>query len=442
MAKNIIKPLMSAVLHSVCILSSSAPISAQEQGATPLPGDLDFLEVADCKLYTSITFEDGSPRSWSGDGMHAGVQVFSLTLRNGKDVPRDFTSPENPTFFFTILDPEGKEVGSTVKDISNDFRKLKYVSKFQANYSSSLVVNRGGQYKVKAGLTPELFSYENDMILNEEAGAQVSDYISRADTILCPKVKISSGYPYDATAVARQHSLQWTVSRVNEPDVLIADNTIPFELTSETPLLAAVNELTLEVSDLEPGDYIFTLSSDYTPANRSFRARVNDYLRVEDSFDKMRYKADEDSEAVLKMEMNYGFPYIEKSSSTNKPTIYVTTDLQGESKTTEFSEEAWADAPMHYTADVVIPLQSVTQEIVDNYEGKVPLTVSVAFNNDLQYKAILEIPFEYKSSGIENVEADSSLSKNIRFYNLMGVEVDENYKGLVITSDGHKIIRR
>lgn len=156
----------------------------------------------------------------------------------------------------------------------------------------------------------------------------------------------------------------------------------------------------------------------------------------------MLYKAGEDSEAVLKMEMNYGFPYIEKSSSTNKPTIYVTTDLQGESKTTEFSDEAWADAPMHYTADVVIPLQSVTQEIVDNYEGKVPLTVSVAFNNDLQYKAILVIPFEYKSSGIENVEADSSRSKNIRFYNLMGVEVDENYKGLVITSDGHKIIRR
>lgn len=429
------------MILSVCVISSPVPLSAQEQGVTPLPGDLDFMEVTDCKLYTSTIFEDGSPSSWTGKEMHAGVQVFSLILRNGKDIPRDFTSPEKPTFFFTILDPEGNEVGSTAKDISSDFRKLKYTNKFKANYSSSLCVNRGGQYKVAAGLSPELFAYEKDMILNEEAGTQVSNYHSRADSILCPKVIITSGYPYDPMTVAGQHTLRWTASKRNEPEVLIADNTIPFELTSETPLLAAVAELTLEVPDLEPGDYIFTLSSDYTPANRSFKARVNDYLKVEASFDKTLYKAVEDKNAILKMDMNYGFPYIEVSSSTNKPTIYVTTDLQGESKTTEFSDNAWADAPIHYTADIVIPLQSVTQDIVEKYDGKIPLTVSVAFNNDLQYKAIIIIPFESNSSGIENVESDSSFSKNIRFFNLMGVKVDENYKGLIITSDGHKIIR-
>lgn len=441
MAKNIIKTIVSVTILSVCVLSSPVPLSAQAQDVTPLPGDLDFLEVADCKLYTSTIFEDGSPSYWTGKDMHTGIQVFSLIFRNGKEIPRDFTSPEKPTFVFSILDPEGNEVGSTTKDISSDFRKLKYTTKFTANYSSSLCVNRGGQYKVAAGISPELFSYEKDMILNEEAGAQVSDYISRADSILCPKVTITSGYPYDPMSVAGKHSLRWAASKQDEPEVMIADNTIPFELTSGTPLLAAVAELTLEVPDLEPGEYIFTLSSDYTPANRSFKARVNDYLRVEASFNKTLYKSVEDKNAILKMDMNYGFPYIKVSSSTNKPTIYVTTDLQGESTTTEFSNDAWADAPIHYTADVVIPLQSVTQEIVESYEGKVPLTVSVAFNNDLQYKAIMIIPFEYNSSGIENVTSDSSLSKDVRFFNLMGLEVDENYKGFVITSDGHKLIR-
>ena len=441
MIKNTLKAILSVMLTSISVLSSQA-VFAQEQDATPLPGDLDFLEVVNCKLYTSAILEDWNPVLWSGEDMHSGMQAFSLILRNGKDISRDFTAPENPTFFFTVLDPEGKEVASTMKDISNDFRKLKYVKNFQANYNSSVVVLHGGQYNVKAGLSPELFSYDKSIILNEEAGAQVSDYTSRADSMLCPKVAITSGYPYDPTAVAGQHSLRWTVSKQDEPEVLIADNTIPFELTSDTPLLAAVAELTLEVFDLEPDDYIFTLTSDYTPANRTFKARVNDYLRVEASFDKTIYNAGEDKDAILKMDMNYGFPYIETSNVTNKPTISVSTELLGQSKTTDFSDEAWANAPMQYTADVEIPLQSVTQEAVENYEGKVPVTVTVAFNNDLQYKAIMVIPFEYQSSGIENITTDSSLSKDVRFFNLMGVEVDERYKGLIITSEGHKIIIR
>lgn len=442
MAKNIINIMLSVTLTSVGVLSSVLSLSAREQLATPFPGELDFLEVVDCRLSTAAVFEDGSPVIWSCEEMRSGIQSFSLTLRNGKDIPENFTMPESPAFYFSILNPAGEETASTQKDISNDFRKLQLVTKFQSNYSASLTVNRGGQYTVKAGFSPNLFSYEKDMILNEEAGVQVLDKTFRADSVLSPKVKITSGYPYDPAAVVGQHSLRWTVIRQEEPDVLIADNTIPFVLVSDSPLLAAVADLTLSVSDVAPGDYIFTLSSDYTPANRTFKARVNDFLRVDASLDKMVYKAGGDKSATLKMNMNYGFPYINASSSTNKPTISVTTVLLDDSKTTEFSDEAWADAPMQYTADVEIPLQAVTQEIVENCEGEVPVTVSVAFNSALQYEAIIKIPFEYRSSGIENVMSEAPLSKNVRFFNLLGVEVDENYKGLIITSDGHKFIRR
>lgn len=442
MAKNIINIILSVTLASVGVLSSALSLSAGEQLATPFPGELDFLEVVDSRLFTSAVFEDGSPVIWSGEDLRSGIQSFSLTLRNGKDIPENFTMPESPTFYSSILNPVGEEIATTEKDISNDFRKLQYVSKFQSNYSASLTVNRGGQYTIKAGFSPNLFSYEKSIILNEEAGAQVLDKTFRADSVLSPKVAITSGYPYDPTAVAGQHSLRWTVITQEEPYVLIADNTIPFELSSDTPLLAAVADVTLSVSEVAPGDYIFTLSSDYAPANRTFKARVNDYLRVESSFDKMAYKTGEDKVVILKMDMNYGFPYIKANSSTNKPTISVTTLLLDDSKTTEFSDEAWADAPMQYTADVEIPLEAVTREIVEDYEGKVPVTVSVAFNSTLQYKATMFIPFEYQTSGIENVVAAPSLSGNVQFFNLLGVEVDENYKGLIITSDGHKFIRR
>lgn len=441
MFKNTIRTMLYATLSLIGVTSSTLPIFAQEQDVTPLPEDLDFLEVVNCKLYTSAIFEDGQPIFWSGEGLHSGMQVFSLTLRNGKEIPKDFTTPDNPAFYFSILDPEGKEVASSEKDISSDFRKLKFTSKFQANYNSSLNVTRGGEYKIKAGLSPSLFSYEKKVILNEEAGVQVSNYISRTDSILCPKVTITSGYPYNPEAIAGQHSLRWTVSRKDAPGILIADNTIPLELTSQSPLLAAVAEFTLSVPDLAPGDYIFSLSSDYTHACRTFKARVNDCLRVEASFDKTLYKVAEDKDAILKMDMDYGFPYIEASSSTNKPTVTVTTELLGDSKTTEFSDEAWANAPMNYTAEIVIPLQSVTKEIVAEYEGEVPVTVSVAFNNDLQYKAIMAIPFEYQSSGIGNIATDSLHPEKIRLYNIIGNEVDENYKGMIITSNGHKILR-
>lgn len=433
--------MLSVMLLSGGILLSPS-IQAQETTAVPLPGDLDFLEVSNCRLYTTVIFEDGSPVIWSGSEMHTGMQAFSLALSSCKDVPKNFTAPKEPKFFFTIEDPDGNVVASSEKDISSDFRKLAFVSHFKANYSASVVVNCGGQYKVKAGLSPELFSYDKDIVLNEAAGVQVTDRTSRADSTLSPKVTITSGYPYDPEAIAGEHSLKWTVYAEKEPNVAIYSDTEAFELTSTSPLLAAVSEMNLSIGGLEPGDYIVELSSDYTPANRTFKARVNDVLRVEPSFDQDVYKAGVDKEAILKMDMHYGFPYIEPSGAENKPTVTVTKELLNETKNTEFSDEAWADAPMQYTADVTIPLQAVTQDIVDQYEGEVPLTVSVAFNGALQYKAIMIIPFEYKTSGIESIMPDSPTARKVKVFNLSGVEVDENYKGMVITSNGRRIVRQ
>lgn len=428
---------MAAYLLALAALVPAPAVFAQAESGTALPGSLDFLEVSDVKAYTGHILVDGTPQTWTGEGLHAGIQVFGFVLHNGKEIPRDFEVPANPAAYCTISDMNGNVVGSTESDMTNTFNRIKFTKNFRVAPAFSLGVTRGGKYKLTGGLSPDLYTYEETIVLKDEPGAQVSGSVVKFDEGLNPIVTITSGYPYDPQAIAGEHSLRWTVASAADPSKVIADNTETFVLASETETLAAIAELILAVPDIEPGEYLFTLTSDYTPANRTFKAIVNDVLHPELSLDKPSYVFGTDREAVLSISMSYGYPYIALDAATQELTVTVNPIFLERSNPTYFSDPAWADTKMQLDKDIHIPFENVTLEALTENKGRLPLRVLISFNRETQYEDTLEVAFDYDSAGIGSVTA-SAPGTCVKYYNVSGVEVDENYRGLVIASDGSR----
>lgn len=430
---------LSALMAFIALPS----LFAKGEESVTLPGSLDFLAVKDVKVATTTVFEDENVIQWTGEGFHAGVQSCTFTLYNIKEIPSQFEVPENPTVYCIIKDAYGNEVYSSEKNIANEFNKMKLMKNYSSTSSISVAVPRGGEYQLTLSISPDLFSYEQDMVVKDEAGARVTNTKTKVNLDLCPIVTITSGYPYDPETVKGEKTLHWTVSPANDPTKIIADQTETFELDADKPKLAAVAELPLAVDDeLEPGEYIFTLTSDFAPACRTFKAYVYDVPDVEVSLNKTEYKVGEDTEATLKVTMSYGYPYISIDTNTEKNSVFMTTKLLEESKTTEYSDLAWADREVHCTADLTVSIAAVTDEVVNQYKGKVPLTLRISFNGESQYESTVIIPFAYDSAGIEGITVDNSVNAKIKYFNIFGVEVDDSYRGIVISSDGHKTIRK
>lgn len=408
--------------------------------ASPLPGSLDFLEATDGKVYTGHILVDGTPQTWSGEGMHAGIQVFSFILQNYKDIPKDFEIPDSPASFCTISDLNGNVVASRENDMTGTFNRIKFTTSFRVSPNFSLAVTRGGKYKLTGGISPELYTYSQEIVLNDEPGAHVTGTTVKVDDGLSPILTITSGYPYDPQSVAGTHSMHWTVTSASDPSKIVADKTESFELSSETETLAAIAELTLTVPDAEPGEYIFTLESDYTPANRTFKAVVNDALHPELSLDKSIYEFGVDQEAVLSVKMTYGYPYIALDTATEEHTVTVNPMLLDQSNPIHFSDPAWADSEMNFSKDIKISFADVTLDDLKENTGKLPLRVLISFNGAAQSDDTLEVPFEYDSTGIGSVSA--ATPGEVKYYNIFGTEVDASYRGIVITSTGTKLYRK
>ncbi len=430
-------------LSALMVFMTLPSLFAKGEESVTLPGNLDFLAVKNITVATTTIFEDESLIPWTGEGFHAGIQSCTFTLYNIKEIPSQFEVPENPTVFCIIKDAYGNEVYSSEKNIASEFNKMKLMKNYSSTSSISVAVPRGGEYQLILDISPDLFSYEEDLLIKDEAGARVTNTKTKVNLDLCPVVTITSGYPYDLETVKGEKTLHWTVSPANDPTKIVADQTETFELDAEKPKLAAVVELPLAVEEeLEPGEYIYTLTSDFAPACRTFKAYVYDVPDVEVSLNKTEYKAGEDTEATLKVVMKYGYPYIQVDAGTEKNSVFMTIKLLEESKTAEYSDPAWADSEVLCTAELTVSLDAITDEIVNQYKGEVPMTLLIAFNGESQYESTLIIPFASDSSGIEDISVDKSSNEKIKYFNIFGVEVDDSYRGIVISSVGHKSIRK
>lgn len=417
----------------------AAPLSAQNVEYTPLAEPYDFLAIKNVKLFTTyILDKTGQPVFWSGEELHTGLQTIQMPLIVCNEIPENVVAPENPSFIYEIRDMEGNVIAKTETDLSIVFKTLEFFS--GQLLSKGITVVRGGEYELSARISPELFSFEKQITLMDEPGIRMINVTSDVNTPLCPEVTLTSGYPYEPAEFTGEKHLHWQVTPIDSPTDLIIEKDEVFELKSDTPVLAAISTLYFPVEGLEPGEYLYTVTSDdFAPANNSFTAFVYDVLMPDINLDRSIYTAGKSNEANLKVEMNYSYPYVGVSSSYDKPTVTVCAQLLNDETSVSYSDEAWADSDMHCLAELKVPLEKVTTEVVDEYNGEIPLKITVKFNNATKFNTTVILPFEKDSSGIDGILTNDTVKENVR-YNLQGIRVPANTKGFVIIhySDGSR----
>lgn len=435
-----IKTIALCCLTGIASLLNPSGLMAQDEEYTPLAQPLDFIAVKDIRLMTSAVYEYGQIRDTISDDLHPGVETLSLTLYNYKEIQRDAAIPDSTSFSLTISDKAGNLVVADDMPLNNVFKKFKYSKNYSTMLGIGLTVLRGGEYTVSATISPDLFSYERDMILTDKPCMQItSPSFCNVDSIPMTELFFSSGYPYEPTEFAGEKTLHWSVASVSAPDVVISEGTESFELKSDIPTLSAIATLMFDPEVSEPGEYKITITSDFAPANHSYTLKVFDIVDPEISLDKSVYTVDESKEALLRVNFDYGYPYVGVDSEGGKPTIEVVADLLGDETTAEYTDDAWADSEVHCDAELHVPLDKITDSIVESYDGEIPLDLTIKFNGMDKFNATVHIPF-HGTSGVKAIEDNRHERHKVKRYNILGVEVDENYRGIVITSDGKKKI--
>lgn len=434
------KRIAESCLVALVALFNSQSLIAQDSEFTPLGQPLDFLAVKDEHLMTTATFSGGDIMGTDSSKLYAGIESFSINIFNYKEIDRNATIPSNLTFALEITDKAGNVVAQNDMQLESSLKKIRYVTKFSTTVILGTTIIRGGEYRLKASITPDMYVYERDIVLEDNPCMQImSDSECTVDAIPSTQLLLSSGYPYTPSDFAGEKSLHWSVAPVGAPEKVISEGTESFELKSDTPTLAAIAELQLFPPAFEPGEYLYTFTSDFAPANTTFKLKVFDKLLPEISLDKTVYTVGE-KEAIIKVDMDYGYPYVGENTDTGKPTIEVTADLLEEQTTAEYTDAVWADSDVHCEAELHVPLDKITSEIAASYAGQVPMDLSILFNGSEKFKMTLPLPFNV-GVGVQDVTVDGQEHDNVKYYNILGVEVDSTYRGLVITSDGRKIFR-
>lgn len=421
------------------IIVSAITGTAQESiDETPLSGSLDFLAVKDFSIKTDLAFQGDDLVEWTGEGYHAGILKCRFTLYNYKEILRNAQIPEVVESIFTIKNADGVVVGSSNTDLSSSLRLMKFSKKYNTICSGMFRIIRGGEYTLSAQITPGLYSTDHLIVVKDDERVKIDKTRAKVRNFLAPELTFTSGYPYDPAAFTGEKSLSWEVISARNPANVIDRGSETFTMTSNSLKMAAEAMVALPVEGLDPGKYIFSVSSDYTPACRTFEAHVDDILKADVTLDQSQYTFGKDSEAKVSIDMQYGYPYVSPGDN-DAPTIRVTTKFLDMERSKDFSDKDWENAPLNYVAEVAVPFDEITRDFLEDNNGEVPLTIIVSFNKEKQYETTVPVTFS-GFADIGNITPEAPV-KQIKLFNILGIEVDNSFHGIVITSDGRKLIK-
>ena len=435
-----IKNLITKGLLALAALLSAENAAAQQDDYTPLPAPYEFLGVKDFSFSTQMVLGDEGYEYWNG-GLHTGLQLVQLTVFNHSEINKNAPQLENPRLICDFFDANGRLTNHVTTSMVSSFNKFKFSKRISTMTTSNFTMLRGGEYDMKVEIAPGLYARQEKIVLADEPCMHQLTPDCVVDSIVSPKLYISSGYPYNYADFAGQKNLHWTVALDNAPENVLMEGDATFELKSDLPTLAAVDSVVLNSTIADPGKYRYTVTSGFAPANAVYTFKILDVLHPEVTLDKTVYTAGESKEAIVTVNMSYGYPYVGKVEPPAKPTVQVCAEFMGQETSVEYSDEAWADSDMHCTAQLKIALDKVTDAVVKEYEGKVPLNLTIRFNGSDRMESSEIIPFGAPAS-VETIIGDADGDKRpAKYFNALGVEVDDSYRGFIITSDGRKILR-
>ena len=427
-----------------------------------------IISVKEKALQTTFVLgKDLKIYEYKGDDLRAGVVQATVLITGEEGDGVDLILPADSSVQMSFTDVYGRVVMRQSRDVMfRIIRKLRYSDQLIEEVSCGGPVKRGGKYIYQNYIPALNYFYEQPFELIDDPSVFISSNKVKVGQDLQVKATFNTGYPYNPSdfnknmkATLRLYALgKDGEGNDTETELMMAQKPLLLYCPDQ-PDVAAMDILQLSLCEAQPGEYRAKLSSDCTldGANRDdIYISVCDTLHSTARLLKPTFDASVDKVFKVHLKMKYGYPYIQKQETDERPTVHVyttivskhmeegieVTDVVDELKT-HLADDKYGTQGLDWEGDIdftELKYQENTPLERTNLEAQ----VRVEFNGETQYTATL--PFVYipaSQTAVRQIERPATIGADAVWYDLQGrrqPDASTLGKGIFLTN-GQKIVK-
>ncbi len=398
---------------------------------------------------------------YTGEGYRAGMQSWTfqlICLQTDEQIPD--IQIDTLTALFTMNDMYGREHlrFDESKDVLNEVNEYLAFSAGNedgstASFSPTLDFMRGGVYATHEYIDFIDYDKRDTITIKDDPTLRIScNTVVKRGCDVNVMAFYNTGYPFDINSLTGNEYAKVTVYKHITDSTAAEMSTQQFQLHLKDeahPLVAAIDTLDLRIQKPEPGAYTMRFESNWNAVkNRDLPISVQDTLRATVSLDKQTYNLSTDKKARLNLTMDYGYPHIFAVKPDTIPTIRISAVIKESAQhgdtifcdSLKMANDSLQTKDLFYKGDWELDLTKIDQSKLNGTGSEKQLHVTISFNGQKQYAAVLPVSIMPNTTDITNVSASGQNDESV--YTINGTRVNPKRRlpaGIYIRG-GKKII--
>lgn len=373
------------------------------------------------------------------------------------------TQIETLSAWLTINDMYGREHFRTdsfsrkILDEVNEY--LEFESGNEDSTSTPIIQSfnfeRGGVYAYRTNIDFIDYDKRDTITIKDDPTLRIScNTVVKRGSDVNVMAFYNTGYPFDINSLTGNEYAKVTVYKHITDSTAAEMSTQQFQLHLKDeahPLVAAIDTLDLRIQKPEPGAYTMRFESNWNAVkNRDLPISVQDTLRATVSLDKQTYNLSTDKKARLNLTMDYGYPHISAMKPDTIPTIRISAVIKESAQhgdtifcdSLKMANDSLQTKDLLYKGDWELDLTQIDQSKLNGTSAEKQLHVTISFNGQKQYAAVLPVSIVSNATGIPRVS--TSDQNDAPAYSINGTRVNPKHRlpaGIYIRGGKKMIVR-
>lgn len=420
-----------------------------------------FFEIKNYQIWNMAKFTtdfkiiDVNPTIYNGEGeeLPAGLLIVRYTF--SKDGTIQNTPLDTLTAFSSAHDMYGNEywrINSSKEILDAVNRSIKY-PKLNIIKAVGDIISRGGVYAFRTYIDFMDYDRHDTVTVKDDPSLRLRGTTTvKTGSDVDITAFYNTGYPFDLSSLTGNESATVTLEKLSGGATIEEKYTQQFKLNLKDeahPLVAGVDTLSLHFEKPELGAYTLRFKSNWNAVkDRDLSISVQDTLRATVSLDKQAYNLATDKKARLNLAMDYGYPHISAVESDIIPTIRIYAAIkENEEKgdtlfcdSLKMANDSLQTKDLLYKGDWELDLTKIDQSKLNGTSSEKQLHVTIKFNGQQQYAAVLPVSILTNTTSITQVSTSEQEDDSV--YSLNGMRINPKRKlpaGIYIRK-GKKVI--
>ena len=418
-----------------------------------------FFEINDYFIRTEQRLTtDFNLEKYQGEEYLAGWQAVNYKFTG---VQKDETVPNTPldtlTAFSSFTDMYGREHwrdDNSKNILSAVNRYIKY-SAVRSTFVTGPTLSRGGVYAYRTNIDFIDYDKRDTITIKDDPTLRIScNTVVKRGSDVNVMAFYNTGYPFDINSLTGNEYAKVTVYKHITDSTAEEMSTQQFQLHLKDeahPLVAAIDTLDLRIQKPEPGAYTMRFESNWDAVkNRDLPISVQDTLRATVCLDKQTYNLSTDKKARLNLTMDYGYPHISAMKPDTIPTIRISAVIKESAQhgdtifcdSLKMANDSLQTKDLLYKGDWELDLTQIDQSKLNGTSAEKQLHVTISFNGQKQYAAVLPVSIMSNATGIPRVS--TSDQNDAPAYSINGTRVNPKHRlpaGIYIRGGKKMIVR-